>query len=211
MRTSGCASLLAGDVGYVSGIVASILGAAAIVVGAYLGYRLFSRYSPRFRLTLRPSWVGDSLILGIEVENTSSVRAGRPTVHLQVLEYDPMRTLALSEWVPFVKDDVRDGEEPLGDWRDPVRVFEDTSDRVYPGEAMVVDRLAHYPGDVLLHIGLRVQINRLWRRKPHSQVTTCIARKQVQRQGVRGRLRSFWQPHPDSRETEPARPNMNMP
>jgi hypothetical protein len=160
------------DAAYWMGFTRDLLAALAIVVGAVVSYWLLSRLSPRFKLKVEPKWEGDNLFLKIEVENTALVRSTRPAVQLQILRYAADDGRSLSEWVPFTEDKIIEGEEPL-EWREPRPVFAETSERVYPGEVMAVERLDHFPDDVLLHVGLRVALGRsiTWWRK-HSQTTT---------------------------------------
>ena len=129
------------------------------------------------------------------VRNISRVRSGRPYVHLQVLRHArPDNGGFLSEWVPFGKSKIWKGEEPLDDpFPKPERVFfdkaepDDGTSEIYPGEALVAERVYCFPGrDVLLHVGLKVRLRSIWawlfadptdKREPwedegHSQTTT---------------------------------------
>ncbi|HEY8774308.1 MAG TPA: hypothetical protein VIM05_07065 [Gaiellaceae bacterium] len=182
--------------GYWAGVATDLAAVLAIVTGAVAGLTVLARFSARFSLRILPRWKGDTLILRLEVENTSRIRAGRPHVDLQILEYTLEEgDSPLSEWVPFAKEDIDPREEPL-EWREPVRVFvspvptSDTTDRVYPGEVLVAERLYDYPGDVVLHIGLRVRLlgwpgdatageHDETARPRHSQVTTRFVVKRA--------------------------------
>ena len=106
------------------------------------------------------------LLLRLEVENISTVRAGRPIARVQILRYPiPEDGTFLSEWVPFEKEDRRDGEHP-SKWEKPIRLFSNptkpdpraSTNRVYPGEVVAGERLLDCPSDDALHIGLNVRL-----------------------------------------------------
>src|SRR4249920_3758550 len=95
--------------GYWMGFTRDILAALAIALGAFVSYFLLCRLTQRFRLRVEPRWSGETLILRLEVENTSPVRAGQPDVDLQILRYALAEGSSLSEWVPFLKKKIRQG------------------------------------------------------------------------------------------------------
>jgi len=174
------------SVGYFTGTVQDIAAVAVIVFSAAAAVLLFARYKPRLVVRVTPRWIdgSDLLVLRLEVENSSSARSSRPEVRLQVLKPTPPAAGAsLSEYIPFEEDEWKKRQYP-GGWQDPMPVFERTTDRVYPGEVMAVERLMNFVGidkETVLHIGLEVRLRRNkllarvrqdpWR---HSQTTTCF-------------------------------------
>lgn len=134
-----------------------LIAISAIAVGALVTVFVLDGFTPRLNVRLTPRWEGDVILISMEVENRSRVRAVRPYVQLMVVEQNDFAVL--SEWVPFDgKRHVID-PEPVG-VIGPVRVFR-TTDSIYPGEVVSGSRLVRCSADAsAAQIGLRATLPR---------------------------------------------------
>jgi hypothetical protein len=170
------------------GLARDVAALLALLIGGAVGVFVLFRFAPLLTLRILPRWSDETeqvLLVAFEVENKSRVRAVCPEgwARIQVLEYPIRLGMSLSEWVPFSKERERPDEKSR-EYHDPVHILTST-ERIYPGEVLSVQRLYHYPEEALiLHIGLQVQLNmgllgKIARgtRKPLSQTATCFAVK----------------------------------
>jgi hypothetical protein len=137
--------------------VATTIGIVAVVTMALLAFFVRVSFAPVLRLRILPRWSDDTknfVILRLEVENISRVRVQKQQIRIQALRHKLEMGGLLSEWVPFSRDDIRD-EQPL-EWREPVEIF-NTTNHIYPGEVLSVERMYHCEQDTALHVGLQVK------------------------------------------------------
>jgi hypothetical protein len=159
----------------------ALLGASIAAVFVYFAL------APVPELRITSSWVDEArvhLLLRFELHNKSRVRMRSPRVNVQILQQEIGEQGFLSEWVPFAKDAIRKGEEPVR-WTEPAQILPkpirgsalpDVGPRrasrkpaakrqvtgittVYPGEAMVFERLYRFPEDrIILHVAMQLQV-----------------------------------------------------
>jgi hypothetical protein len=150
------------------------LGIVAILTGALVTVFLLDGFTPRLNVRLAPAPRSNDdgvLVIGMQVENPSRIRAAWPYARLQVLQYALKEGEELSEWVAFTKDKKRAGEpDPLGigkdDWPGLRRVFYDQgtegiegTERIYPGEVLSGELVVPSLKDAnVIHVGLQVKL-----------------------------------------------------
>jgi hypothetical protein len=177
--------------GYFTGVIQDIVGVAVIVLGAAAAIFVYARYKPRFVLTIEPRWTDNLrlLTLGLRVENNSPVRSGRPEVRLQVLTPSvPPAGQVLPEYLPFEQEEWNERGYGAA-WLDPVAILEPTTDKLYPGEVLAVERPMNCDdlgSETVLHVGLQIRLPQSrftrWLRRGRgtyslSQTTTCFVVK----------------------------------
>jgi hypothetical protein len=174
------------DVQLYIGLATSIIALLFLLIGGVAGIFIFFQLAPILALRILPTWADEKkehLVIRFEVENKSRVRITRPKIRLQVIEQKVAPSGAISQWVPFTKEAVRQGEQ-LVEWRDPIEISETTA-RMYPSEIIVIERLYHCPqASLILHIALQVEVKLgLWGRvvtrktQDWRQTTTCFVVK----------------------------------
>lgn len=150
-------------------IIESSVTIFAILFGAFVAIYFFVQFTPKIDLRIIPEWIDKSkrkLVVRFEIENKSQVRINvkrftksqqnkNLMILVQILEYYKANTSTLSEWVPFSKNDIRDKEEPI-EWNDPEFICQ-TTNHIYPGETVKVNRLYTFPEDKIWHIGFQIQ------------------------------------------------------
>jgi hypothetical protein len=139
-------------------IVESILTCIAILVSGFVAVYFYVQFTPKIDLRIIPKWdskKGNKLILMLEIENKSKVRATIKSIQLQILEYN-QEQLTLSEWVPFSHCSLHVNEYPI-EWKEPETICR-TSKRIYPDEIIKVERLYTFPENKIWHIGLQLQV-----------------------------------------------------
>lgn len=138
-------------------LVNGIFQVVVYVVGAFVAMYLYVEFSPKIELGISPRWPsGDAgpCILTITIANRSRVMVKKEDIRLQILFYNMAQLPKLSEWVPFNKSAVIQGEEPIV-WRDPVRICQ-TTEYIHPGEAIVIERpLVFDVSNTVAHAGLK--------------------------------------------------------
>jgi hypothetical protein len=144
-------------------IIESILTCIAILVSGFVAVYFYVQFTPKIDLRIIPKWdskKGNKLILILEIENKSKVRATIKSIQLQILEYS-QEQLTLSEWVPFSNHCLHANEHPL-EWKEPETICQ-TSKRIYPNEIIKVERLYTFSENKIWHIGLQLQVEyRKW-------------------------------------------------
>jgi hypothetical protein len=138
-----------------AGYITTIVSVLAAVLAPLLAIFIFQQFSPIAQIRIIPRWIdqsGGKFVLRIEIENKSKVRIRQKTASLQILSYSLTDRKRLSEWVPFSKNRVIEGEEPL-EWKEPESIFRSTV-HLYPSEVIVVERLEQIENsEHFLHVG----------------------------------------------------------
>jgi hypothetical protein len=130
----------------------------AILISGFVAVYFYVQFTPKIDLRIISEWSDkkrDKLILRLEVENKSKVRASIKSIQLQILEYNQEQVM-LSEWVPFSQKSICANEHPLK-WKDPETICE-TSKRIYPNETIKVERMYTFPENKIWHVGLQLQV-----------------------------------------------------
>jgi hypothetical protein len=137
--------------------ITQVMSAVALLIAPISAIFIFQQLSPIAQIRISVRWVDLSsgrFVLRIEVENISRVRIRHKVALLQVLRYSLLKTNRLSEWVPFAKDQVIKGEEPI-EWKEPEDIFGSTV-HLYPREVISVERLEQIEDpNEFLHVGVQ--------------------------------------------------------
>jgi hypothetical protein len=139
-------------------IVEGILTCIAILISGFVAVYFYVPLTPKIDLRIIPEWgdkKGHKLILRLEIENKSKVRANIKSIQLQILEYNQEQEM-LSEWVPFSQCSIRKNEHPL-QWKEPETICQ-TSKRIYPNEIIKIERLYTFTENKIWHVGLQLQV-----------------------------------------------------
>jgi hypothetical protein len=172
--------MFAANAAYVMGFTRDVLAALAIIGGAFLAVTLYAKLRPRFLLHVLPDWVGDRLILRLEIENTSSVYALVESAYLEVQE----KTLERGSWLTHRVDFSKTPETVIFCRSSSDTAAERGTDRIYPGEVLTVGRIYDYPADgAVVQIGLQVKLRRrgFGLFPKHQQTTTRFVVKPADR------------------------------
>jgi len=129
-----------------------------VIAGIIWAIFVTHKYAPNARLNLSYEKLSCGfVILKIEVENLSIVKMDKGHIKLQILKYSCTATERISEFVPFTRDEIIPGEEPI-EWSDPIDIL-NTTKTIYPGALKHVEILLKIPSeDIIFHIGLQVKI-----------------------------------------------------
>jgi hypothetical protein len=152
-------------------IVEGILTCIVILVSGFVAVYFYVQFTPKIDLRIIPEWRGkdgSKLVLRLEMENKSKVRASIKSVQLQILEYN-QEQVALSEWVPFSPCSLHVNEHPV-EWKEPETICQ-TSKRIYPNETIKVERLYTFPENKIWHIGLQLQV------EYKNRIEKCVPKK----------------------------------
>jgi len=145
--------------------ITAIVSALAAVLAPLVAVFIFQQFSPVAQIRIIPRWIDQSygkFALRIEIENKSKVRIRHKVALLQVLRYSLSERKRLSEWVPFAKGRVIEGEEPI-EWKEPEQIFRSTV-HIYPGEVIATERLEQIEEpDQFLHIGVQYKSHFVFR------------------------------------------------
>jgi len=135
------------------------LNTLTVIVGIIWAIFITHKYAPNARLNLSYEMSPRCfVILNIEVENLSKVKIDKEHVKLQILKYSCAKAAIISEFVPFKRDEIIPGEEPI-EWSDPIDIL-NTTKSIYPGERKHVERLFKIPSEaIIFHVGLQVKVS----------------------------------------------------
>jgi hypothetical protein len=161
--------------------MSDVAAMGAILVGAVVVVFLLDGFTPRVNVRLAPAprWTEDgALVIGMQVENPSRIRAAEPHALLQWLQYELTDGEELSECVPFTKPTKPMEPKPLGPddgWHNPVSVLWEGTKLIYPGEVVSVERrVACDVAATVVHVGLQVKLGK---DESASHTTTCFAER----------------------------------
>jgi hypothetical protein len=121
--------------------------------------------SVSLRLNLIQQQAGGVVLVHLEIENKSQVRAQVALARLQILEYQVGHSEEyMSDWVPFTPNDIHAHEPPLK-WREPLKLR--GPQEIKGGEVVTMD-VMYKPSELAkaIHCGfqLHLRINPLVRR-----------------------------------------------
>jgi hypothetical protein len=138
-------------------IIRDLITIVALIGGVVVGVRVLAQWAPNIRLAIESWWLDTDkgrIVLRFTLENISRVYVEKNRVLLQVLFYSVEQQSHLSEWVPFTRDAIKPEEQPL-EGHAPENILE-TTDGLYPGERITVDRVLTVPKrDIFLHAALQ--------------------------------------------------------
>lgn len=144
-------------------VLINFLSISAALVAIVFFYR---QLSPNLQIKITPIWIDKDdgiLCIRADVKNISKVRIYKDHALFQLLEYDFSQIPNLSEFLPFTKkrNDER-VEQPI-EWRDAVKILEDTK-HISPDEEIIVERIARIKNhkEVIVHVGVQLRARGRW-------------------------------------------------
>ncbi len=146
------------------GVVKDILLILALMIGAWACLFIYLKFAPVVIIRISDSWISDKLaILRIEIENISKVRVSikketgkkqDANILLQIFQHDKNNDINLTEFIPFTENWFKKKKYPA-DWKDAEIIFE-TTEWIYPGEVITIERPVHSDKNKILHVGVQV-------------------------------------------------------
>lgn len=113
-------------------------------------------FVPKMIIEVESRFVSEKniIILKLSLENICNVYLPKESIRLQILEHKLPLGNTLSEWVPFSKENIKLGEEPI-EWVEPVQIFTSTTG-LQPNEKLTVERFYRVSEKSdLVHIGFQ--------------------------------------------------------